>query len=101
MTGLSKGGSSQAKLIAPIAQLGWNSLHHPPLSYLGNDVLYRTADGRKNVYLYHLLSDYRISSIRMLEKLEHAMQKALNRLVSTAHFALLRPFYLIVCRFWL
>jgi hypothetical protein len=101
MTSLSKGGSSQAKLIAPIAQLGWTSLHHPPLSYLGNDVQYRTADGSNNVHLYDLLSDCRISSIRMLEKLELAMQKALNRLVSMAPFALIQPFCLIVCPFWL
>jgi linoleate 10R-lipoxygenase len=42
-------GDSQAKLIAPIIQLGWNSLCHPPLSYLGDDFEYRTADGSNNV----------------------------------------------------
>lgn len=46
---LEKGGTLQAKVIAPIVQLGWNSLPHPPLSYLGDEVQYRTANGSNNV----------------------------------------------------
>ena len=49
ITALEKGGSTQAKVIAPIVQLGWNSLQHPPLSYLGDEVQYRTANGSNNV----------------------------------------------------
>ncbi|KAI9928451.1 hypothetical protein MW887_002496 [Aspergillus wentii] len=30
----------------------WNSLQHPPLSYLGDEFKYRTADGRNNNIMY-------------------------------------------------
>jgi hypothetical protein len=35
-------------LIKPL----WNDLHHPPLSYLGNDYKYRKSDGSNNNILY-------------------------------------------------
>jgi linoleate 10R-lipoxygenase len=30
----------------------WNSLQHPPMSYLGNDYKYRSADGSNNSYIF-------------------------------------------------
>jgi hypothetical protein len=46
---LERGGSLQTKVVGSIVQSGWNSVPHPPLSYLGDDVQYRTADGSNNV----------------------------------------------------
>ncbi len=33
----------------------WNSLQHPPLSYLGDKYLYRSADGSNNSYIFPML----------------------------------------------
>lgn len=33
----------------------WNSLQHPPLSYMSDDWKYRSADGRNNSYIYPML----------------------------------------------
>ena len=30
----------------------WNSLQHPPLSYLGDEFRYRSADGSNNSYIF-------------------------------------------------
>lgn len=30
----------------------WNSLQHPPISYLGDEFKYRSADGSNNSYLF-------------------------------------------------
>jgi len=49
-------GWTQANLIAPLAKLGWDSLGHPPIAYLGDEWQYRSADGSYNVAL--LLFDF-------------------------------------------
>jgi hypothetical protein len=36
--------------VGSIVRSGWNSIARPPLSYLGDDVQYRTADGSNNVF---------------------------------------------------
>lgn len=33
----------------------WNSLQHPPMSYLGDDFRYRSADGSRNSYIFPML----------------------------------------------
>lgn len=37
------------KLTGVLIDTLWKSLQHPPLSYLGNEYQYRTADGSNNV----------------------------------------------------
>ena len=50
LASLPPGGFTEANLIAPLAKLGWDSLGHPPISYLGDKYQYRTADGSYNVF---------------------------------------------------
>lgn len=33
----------------------WDSLQHPPLSYMGDKFQYRSADGSNNVWLYLMI----------------------------------------------
>lgn len=33
----------------------WNTLQHPPMSYLGDKYLYRSADGSNNSYIFPML----------------------------------------------
>jgi linoleate 10R-lipoxygenase len=40
------------KLTAAFLDELWNSLPHPPLSYLGDDYKYRSADGSNNSYIF-------------------------------------------------
>ena len=61
ISSLPPGGITQAALIAPLAQLGWNSLGHPPMAYLGDLYQYRAADGSYNVHPHHNLLIARIS----------------------------------------
>jgi hypothetical protein len=35
----------------------WDNLEHPPLSYLGDQFKYRTADGSYNVCIYTAISN--------------------------------------------
>lgn len=56
ISSLPPGGFTQANLIAPLAKLGWDSLGHPPISYLGDDFQYRTADGSNNVFTLQSLA---------------------------------------------
>lgn len=46
---LPDGSGGQTKLTANLIKELWDSLQHPPLSYLGDDHVYRTADGSNNV----------------------------------------------------
>lgn len=46
---LPDGSVAQSKLTGTLLKGLWDSLLHPPLSYLGDDYEYRTADGSNNV----------------------------------------------------
>ena len=53
-TSLPSESKARKKLTGLIIDTLWKSLQHPPLSYLGNDYQYRTADGSNNVsYMWH------------------------------------------------
>jgi hypothetical protein len=43
-------GNVQKSMTTSFISTLWDNLLHPPLSYLGNDVQYRSADGSNNVY---------------------------------------------------
>ena len=56
-TSLPSESKARKKLTGLIIDTLWKSLQHPPLSYLGNDYQYRTADGSNNVsYMWHDMS---------------------------------------------
>jgi linoleate 10R-lipoxygenase len=44
--------ANRAKLTGSLLDLLWNSLQHPPMSYLGDDFKYRSADGSNNSYIF-------------------------------------------------
>lgn len=46
---LPNGSETQTRLTGTLLKGLWDSLLHPPLSYLGDDNEYRTADGSNNV----------------------------------------------------
>jgi hypothetical protein len=46
---LPDGSKTQGKLTGTLLKGLWDSLLHPPKSYLGDDYEYRTADGSNNV----------------------------------------------------
>ena len=46
---LPDGSETRTKLTGTLLKGLWDSLQHPPLSYLGDDNEYRTADGSNNV----------------------------------------------------
>lgn len=46
---LPDGSETRTKLTGTLIKSLWDSLLHPPLSYLGNEHEYRTADGSNNV----------------------------------------------------
>lgn len=46
---LPDGSLGQSKLTGTLLKSLWDSLLHPPLSYLGDSYEYRTADGSNNV----------------------------------------------------
>jgi hypothetical protein len=48
-TSLPDGSETQTKLTGTLIKGLWDSLQHPPMSYLGNEHEYRTADGSNNV----------------------------------------------------
>jgi hypothetical protein len=50
-TSLPDGSETQVKLTGTLIKGLWDSLQHPPLSYLGDGYEYRTADGSNNVIL--------------------------------------------------
>lgn len=77
-------GWTQANLIAPLAKLGWDSLGHPPISYLGDEWQYHSAYGSHNVcHLGFVCADGRTFAIRILASLELFMPRASSRLIST------------------
>ncbi|KAK7219323.1 hypothetical protein V2G26_007326 [Clonostachys chloroleuca] len=49
---LPDGSDIQTKLTGTLVKELWDSLQHPPLSYLGDEYEYRTADGSNNNPLY-------------------------------------------------
>lgn len=49
ITKLPRTSKTRAKLTNVVIAKLWNSLQHPPLSYLGDKFKYRTADGQNNV----------------------------------------------------
>ena len=53
-------GSETRNAITGILVKGlWDSLQHPPLSYLGDEYVYRTADGSNNVsFKFNILTGY-------------------------------------------
>ncbi|KAH0846113.1 hypothetical protein AYO21_10106 [Fonsecaea monophora] len=44
--------ANRVKLTSSLVDLLWNSLQHPPLSYLGDGYQYRSADGSNNSYIF-------------------------------------------------
>ena len=46
---LPDGSETRTALTGTLLKGLWDSLQHPPLSYLGDDYQYRTADGSNNV----------------------------------------------------
>jgi hypothetical protein len=50
-TSLPDGSTTQTSLTGTLIKGLWDSLQHPPLSYLGDENEYRTADGSNNVGL--------------------------------------------------
>lgn len=42
---------NRVQLTSMLVDLLWNSLQHPPMSYLGDDFKYRSADGSNNSYI--------------------------------------------------
>src|SRR5271156_87145 len=42
-------GDTQKSLTSSFISTLWDNLRHPPLSYLGNNLQFRTADGSNNV----------------------------------------------------
>ena len=42
--------NTQKSLTSSFISTLWDNLRHPPLSYLGTDSQYRTADGSNNVH---------------------------------------------------
>jgi hypothetical protein len=50
-TSLPDGSETQTKLTGTLIKGLWDSLQHPPFSYLGDENEYRTADGSNNVRL--------------------------------------------------
>lgn len=48
-TSLPNGSETQSKLTGTLLKTLWDSLQHPPMSYLGDENEYRTADGSNNV----------------------------------------------------
>jgi hypothetical protein len=44
--------ANRVKLTSSLIDLLWNSLQHPPMSYLGDDFKYRSADGSNNSYIF-------------------------------------------------
>lgn len=75
LASLPPGGITQAALIAPLAKLGWDSLGHPPISYLGDEFQYRSADGSYNVNAQVVSLIGRTSCIRILESLGRYMRR--------------------------
>jgi len=51
-TSLPDGSTTQTSLTGTLIKGLWDSLQHPPLSYLGDENEYRTADGSNNSFLY-------------------------------------------------
>jgi len=75
ISSLPPGGITQAALIAPLAKLGWESLGHPPISYLGDEFQYRSADGSYNVNARVVSLIPRTSCIRISENQGRYMQR--------------------------
>jgi hypothetical protein len=48
---LPHGSPGEKKLTGELLDILWTNLKHPPLSYMGDDWRYRTADGSNNVGL--------------------------------------------------
>ncbi|OQU97287.1 hypothetical protein CLAIMM_03240 [Cladophialophora immunda] len=44
--------ANRVKITSSLVDLLWNSLQHPPLSYLGDGYQYRSADGSNNSYIF-------------------------------------------------
>ena len=83
---LPDGSDTRTKLTGTLIKSLWDSLQHPPLSYLGDENEYRTADGSNNVRRveseygrYGPLTDSnlpsRTSCIQSLEWQERLMQE--------------------------
>lgn len=71
-TSLPDGSDTQVKLTGNLIKELWNSLQHPPLSYLGDEYEYRTADGSNNVRLlqqnFAALADQKFLLERLVPK---------------------------------
>lgn len=57
---------TQKSLTSSFISTLWDNLRHPPLSYLGNDLQYRTADGSNNVFPPFPQDNHRILCVRTL-----------------------------------
>src|SRR5580700_1602003 len=59
---------TQKSLTSSFISTLWDNLRHPPLSYLGNVLQYRTADGSNNVYPSFRIDNHRILCIQTLAR---------------------------------
>ncbi|EXJ92751.1 prostaglandin-endoperoxide synthase 1 [Capronia epimyces CBS 606.96] len=49
---LPDGSANRVELTSKLLDVLWNSLQHPPMSYLGDEFRYRSADGSNNSYIF-------------------------------------------------
>jgi hypothetical protein len=59
---------TQKSLTSSFISTLWDNLRHPPLSYLGNELQYRSADGSNNVHPAFRQSNDRILCIQALAR---------------------------------
>lgn len=69
-------GNVQKSMTTSFISTLWDNLLHPPLSYLGSDLQYRSADGSNNVdTILWVKNNHRTSCIQTLEKRVLRMQR--------------------------
>jgi hypothetical protein len=56
---------NRVKLTDTLIDALWNSLQHPPLSYMGDKFQYRSADGSYNVCTIFLFDFIQLTKSRM------------------------------------
>lgn len=61
----------------------WNSLQHPPLSYLGDEFAYRSADGSNNSYTLPKLGAANTPYARSVRR-KFMLRSALTSLISAS-----------------
>lgn len=61
----------------------WNSLDHPPKSYLGNDFAYRSADGSNNSYIFPKLGAANTPYARSVRRKHISFSKLSNLTIAS------------------